>query len=85
MAKAMKKKRATISAAGRRRISLAQKKRWRRAKAGNSKLGPRRKTAKRGRPRKSANAFLNMTVVDLVATKKQLDEAWKICRKLLKK
>ncbi|MCZ6682042.1 MAG: hypothetical protein O7D94_11870 [Planctomycetota bacterium] len=77
----MKKRR--MSAAARKRISLAQKRRWRAFRAG--RVGT---TAKMGRPAKSAslnsNPYLNMSIERLVSEKRQLDEAWKVARSMLR-
>ncbi len=77
----MKKRR--MSAAARKRISLAQKRRWRAFRAGGGGT-----TAKRGRPAKSAslnsNPYLNMSIERLVSEKRQLDEAWKVARSMLR-
>ncbi len=72
-----------LSAEARKRISQAQKKRWAAFRRGKSKT-----TAKRGRPPKAAasgrNRYLSMTVAEFVEEKRQLDEAWKVARKLLR-
>lgn len=81
MATTMKKRK--MSAAARKRISLAQKRRWRAFRAGAG-TG----TAKRGRPAKSfslnGNPYLNMSIEKLVEEKRQLDEAWKVARSMLR-
>ncbi len=74
----MKAKR-KISAAGRRRISIAMKKRWaayRRA-GGNSR--PRKAGAASGR-----NPYLAMTISEFVQARRQLMDAWKTARKLIR-
>lgn len=77
-----KKKRKTMSAAARRKISLAQKQRWAAFRKGNGSARVRR-----GRPRAAASAdnpYMHMTVEEFVAAKRQLDEAWKTARKMLR-
>ena len=77
-----KKKRKKMSAAGRRKISLAQKARWAAYRKGKSSAG-----ARHGRPRAAAsgkNPYLKMTVQEFVAAKRQMDEAWKTARKMLR-
>ena len=72
-----------MSAAARRRISLAQKKRWREFRANRGVS-----VVKTGRPAKSGslngNPYLNMSIERLVEEKRQVDEAWKIARSMLK-
>ena len=70
-----------MSAAARRKISLAQKRRWREYRAAGG-AG----TAKRGRPAKSLNSnpFLNMPIAQLFEEKRRLEEAWKVARALLR-
>ncbi len=78
----MAKKKGTMSAAARRRISLAQKARWAAYRKGKSSAGKRR-----GRPRAAAaanNPYMSMTVQEFVAAKRQMDEAWKTAKKLLR-
>ena len=75
-----KKKRKKMSAAGRRKISLAQKARWAAYRKGKSSAGGRR-----GRPRAAAsgnNPYMSMTVQEFVAAKRQMDEAWKMAKKM---
>ena len=79
----MAKKKRNMSAAARRRISEAQKKRWAAYRSGK---GPSMKK-RRGRPRKASpsdNPYLNMTIEQLVTAKSQLDAAWKEVRSLVR-
>ena len=78
----MAKKKSKMSAAARRKISLAQKARWAAYRKGNGSAGGRR-----GRPRAAASAnnpYMSMTVQEFVAAKRQMDEAWKTAKKLLR-
>ncbi len=78
----MAKKKRTMSAAARRRISLAQKARWAAYRKGKSSAGE-----KRGRPRAAASAnnpYMSMTVQEFMAEKRQMDEAWTTAKKLLR-
>ncbi|MCZ6816909.1 MAG: hypothetical protein O7F76_09495 [Planctomycetota bacterium] len=78
-----KKTRKKMSAAARRKISLAQKARWAAFRKGKSSTGGRL-----GRPRAAASAnnpYMNMTVQEFVAAKRQMDAAWKAAKKLLRK
>ncbi len=78
----MAKNKRTMSAAARRRISLAQKARWAAYRKGKSSAGRRR-----GRPRAAASAnnpYLKMTVQEFVAAKRQMDEAWRTAKKMLR-
>ena len=88
-----------MSPAAKKRISDAMKRRWatyRKAKAAGQpvpKMGPRKgkkrgrplgsRNVRRGRPAKSENTFLGMTVEALLAAKKQLDHAMSRVRELL--
>ena len=77
-----KKKRKKMSAAGRRKISLAQKARWAAYRKGKGSAGGRR-----GRPRAAASAnypYLSMTVQEFVAVKRQMDAAWRTAKKMLR-
>ena len=79
-------KNSTMSAAARKRIGDAQKKRWaayRRAKAaGRTPMAK----AKRGRGRvaKGSNPYLDMSVARLVENKQQIEEAMAEVRQLLR-
>ena len=78
----MAKKKRTMSAAARRKISLAQKARWAEYRKGKSSAG-----GNRGRPRAAASAnnpYMSMTVQEFVAAKRQMDEAWKAAKKMLR-
>ncbi len=78
----MAKKKWKMSAAARRKISLAQKRRWAAYRKGKSSAGGRR-----GRPRPAASAnnpYMSMTVQEFVAAKRQMDEAWKAAKKMLR-
>ncbi len=78
----MAKKKWKMSAAARRKISLAQKRRWAAFRKGNSSGG-----ARRGRPRPAAaanNPYMSMTVQEFVAAKRQMDEAWRTAKKMLR-
>ncbi len=78
----MAKKKWKMSAAARRKISLAQKRRWAAYRKGSSSAG-----ARRGRPRAAASAnnpYMSMTVQEFVAAKRQMDEAWKTAKKMLR-
>lgn len=75
-------KRKKMSTAARRKISLAQKRRWAAFRKGNGSVGGRR-----GRSRVAASAdnpYMKMTVEEFVAAKRQLDEAWKTAKKMLR-
>ena len=78
------KKKRKMSAAARRKISLAQKRRWRafRAAGGTTRNG------KLGRPAKSGslkgNPFLNMPIARFVEERRRLEEAWKGAKKMLR-
>lgn len=75
-----------MSAAGRQRISEAQKKRWAALRAANKsgrKAGGGKKRAVRGAAGKRArrskagrNPYMAMTIQELVIAKQQIDEAW---------
>ncbi len=73
-----------MSAAARRKISLAQKRRWREYRA----AGGTTRNGKLGRPAKSGslkgNAFLNMPIAQLFEEKRRLEEAWKAAKKMLR-
>ncbi len=75
----MAKRKRKMTAEGRRRISIAMKKRWAayRKAGGNSR--PRKAGTASGR-----NAYLNMSVAELIAAKRQCDDACKVARKLLR-
>ena len=82
----MAKKKKTMSAAARKRIGDAQKKRWaafRRAKAAGRRPMPKAKRG-RGRVAKGSNPYLDMSIARLVANKQQLDEAMAEVRQLLR-
>ncbi len=76
-----------MSAEARKRISLAQKRRWaayrkspKAAQTGRKKTG-----ARRGRPPKAGNnPYLNLTIQQLITAKQQFDEAWSIASKLIR-
>lgn len=83
-----------LSTAARKRISDAQKKRWaalrRKGKAGRKVTRKKRKkmTRRRRAPRAAStgrNPYFAMTISDLVRAKDQLDEAWKLASKLLRR
>ncbi len=79
----MAKTRKKMSAAARRKISLAQKARWAAFRKGKGSAG-----RKRGRPRAAASAnnpYMSMTVQEFVAAKRQMDAAWKAAKKMLRK
>ena len=76
------KRKRKMTAEGRRRISLAMKRRWakhRKAKAGGN--GRRRRKAGAASNR---NPYLRMTVAELVAARRDLMDAWAVARKLVK-
>ncbi len=78
------KKKRKLSPAARKRISLAQKRRWRAVRA----AGGTTRNGKPGRSRRSAslntNPFLNMPIVQLVAEKRRLEEGWRVAKKMLR-
>ena len=79
-------KNSTMSAAARKRIGEAQKKRWaayRRAKAAGRTPGPKAKRG-RGRVAKGSNPYMDMSIASLVENKQQLDAALADVRQLLR-
>ena len=73
-----------MSPAARKRISLAQKRRWREYRA----AGGTTRNGKPGRPRRSAtlntNPFLNMPIAQLAEEKRRLEEAWRVARAMVR-
>lgn len=86
-----------LSTAARKRISDAQKKRWadlrRQGKAGRKAVRKKKgkKWVRRGRRPGSAsksqgqNPYLQMTISNLAEAKRQLDEAWKLAARLIRR
>ena len=72
-----------MSAEARARIGAAQRRRWAAHRAGKSTA---QSTPRRGRRPKSTggNPYMQMTVADLVAAKRQLDEAWQIATRAMR-
>ena len=66
-----------VSAAARKRMSQAQKARWRRAHRANSGGNTKGRKA-------AANPYLNLTVGQLVEATRELDDAWKLARRVLR-
>lgn len=83
--------RGKMSAEARAKIAAGQRKRWakqRAAMANGSAVAPTGR--KPGRPAKQApstlgNKYLDMTVIQLVEAKRQIDEAWTIAARAIRR
>ena len=73
-----------MSADARRRISEAQRRRWAAVRAGKTYVRKQTRGAAQ-QPGMNGNPYLRMTVSELVSAKRQLDEAWGVAAKALRR
>jgi len=82
--------RGKMSAEARAKIAAAQRKRWAKQRAANATGNAVTPIGRRpGRPAKQApaslgNKYLDMTVMQLVEAKQQIDEAWRLVAQLVR-